>query len=224
MIFKSWTESLPDSVEIFGFEPPGRGIRLREAAFKRIGPLVESVTAALLPYLDKPFVLFGHSMGARIVFEIARNLRRENRPMPRHLFVSGSPAPQIKDEDPPTYNLPEAEFIDEVRKLNGTPKEVLEHQELLQLMLPLLRADFEVVQTYQYTSERPLECPITALGGLQDKEVKRQDLEGWQEQTTGSFTLRMFPGNHFFLHTDQSLLMRALSQDLLQIVHSITAR
>src|SRR5581483_12002019 len=133
MIFKSWTESLPDSVEIFGFEPPGRGIRLREAAFKRIGPLVESVTAALLPYLDKPFVLFGHSMGARIVFEIARNLRRENRPMPRHLFVSGSPAPQIKDEDPPTYNLPEAEFIDEVRKLNGTPKEVLEHQELLQL-------------------------------------------------------------------------------------------
>jgi medium-chain acyl-[acyl-carrier-protein] hydrolase len=219
-----WPDNLPRSVEVCAVELPARGRRMKETAFTRITPLVESITHSLYHYLDKPFAFFGHSMGALISFELARQLRREYGKQPAHIFVSGRRAPQIPDRDPPTNALPETGFVAELRRLNGTPKEVLEHSELLQFMLPVLRADFEVNETYEYTPAEPFSCPITALGGLQDKEVKRSDLEGWQEQTSGSFVLRMFPGDHFFLNAYQPLFLRSLSYDLHNLVSGFPAR
>jgi len=138
-------------------------------------------------------------------------LRREHGPGPVHLFVSGRRAPQVPDPDPPTYNLPEPEFLEELRRLNGTPKAVFEHPELMQLMIPILRADFELVQTYMYLPEPPLDCPISAFGGLQDEDVTREHLEAWRDQTTASFSLQMFPGDHFFLHTAQAFLLQTIA-------------
>lgn len=214
MIYRQWQDALPAEVELCPVQLPGRAARLREAPFTRVEPLVAACAEALGPYLDKPFAFFGHSMGATIGFELARWLRRHGGPQPRILFVSGRRAPQLPDTLPHTYDLPDADFIADLRRLNGTPTEVLEHPEMMALLLPLLRADFELIQTYSYTPEPPLSCPIAAFGGVEDEEGSGPFLEAWREQTTGGFSLQLFPGDHFFLHTARAPLLEALSRRL----------
>ncbi|HVF55642.1 MAG TPA: thioesterase domain-containing protein [Pyrinomonadaceae bacterium] len=213
-IYRSWQSALQPGVEVCPVQLPGRGSRMREPSFTRIGPLLAAAAEALRPYMDMPFAFFGHSMGAIVSFELARLLRREYGLMPRHLFLSGRSAPQTPDADSVTYNLPDEEFVEELHNLGGTPKEVLEHPELLRLMMPVVRADFEVSQTYRYTSEPPLDCPFTVFGGLEDVDASRERLEAWREHTSGAFSLRMFPGNHFFLNTAEPLLLRTLASIL----------
>lgn len=217
-VFRTWPDELPADIEFYAIELPSRGRRIKEPPITRMEPLVRGIAGAIESLLDKPFCFFGHSMGALTGFELARLLRREGRAQPSHLFVSGAIAPQIKDNQEVTYNLPEPEFLDVLRRLGGTPHEVLEHEELLQLMLPTLRADFELLQFYEYVDEPPFSFPITAFGGLQDKEVSREDIEGWRVHTTATFILRFFQGDHFFLLSDRSRLLWAMSQELISVV------
>jgi medium-chain acyl-[acyl-carrier-protein] hydrolase len=213
LVFRDWSEILPKEIDVSAVQLPGRGNRLRESAFKEMPSVVEAVGREIMSLLDRPYAFFGHSMGAIISFELARLLRRSGHAGPTHLFVSGHKAPQVPKTEPFTYNLPDAEFIAELQRLNGTPREVLDHPELMQMMAPLLRADFESIQSYSYKDEPPLECPITALGGLQDPDISRETLEPWREQTTAAFNLRMFPGDHFFLNTDQPRLLRVIAHE-----------
>lgn len=216
-IFHSWPQGLPASVEVCAVQLPGRGSRLLETPFTNLNQLVRAAAEALLPHLSEPFALFGHSMGARICFEFTRHLEKEHGIKPTHLFVSGCRAPQIPDTEPPIYDLPEPEFLEELRELSGTPQEVLDHPELMQLMLPLLRADFEVAQTYSCPSvDEPLDRPVTVFGGLQDEDITREHLEAWRALTSGPFSLYMFPGDHFFINTSRSLLLRRLAVELAQ--------
>jgi surfactin synthase thioesterase subunit len=131
---------------------PGRKDRLHEAPFTRLPPLVQALSGAIFPYLDKPFAFFGHSMGALIAFELVRHLRRQQRPTPVHLFVSGHGAPELDTPRSPIHQLPHHAFIEELCRLNGTPDEVFKNEELLELLLPALRADFAVCEEYVYTS------------------------------------------------------------------------
>jgi len=170
----------------------------------------------LKQHMDQPFAFFGHSMGALLGFELARHLRRECGLSPSHLFVSGRRAPQLERARPPIYDLPQKELLRELKCLNGTPREALEHPELMELMLPLLRADFAVCDTYEYREGPLLDCSITALGGLLDADVTPQSLDGWREQTTASFSLHMLPGDHFFLQQDESQLLSIIAKDLNQ--------
>lgn len=218
-IFETWQNAFPETIAVCPIQYPGRGNRLREQPFMQMEPLVAAVAAGLIPFLDRPFAFFGHSMGAMISFELARYLRKEDNPLPAHLFLSGCRALQFPDRSAIPYDLPEPEFIEELRSLNGTPPEVLEHPELMQLLLPTLRADFSVVQTYSYVSGPPLPCAISIYGGVADPLLPREDLEGWREQTTGMFSLRMFPGDHFFLLTASQILLDTLNQELEQHVN-----
>jgi medium-chain acyl-[acyl-carrier-protein] hydrolase len=213
LVYRNWGKILPQDIDVCAVQLPGRGNRLLESPFNRMTLVVEAIGREIVPLLDRPYALFGHSMGAIISFELARLFRRDGLPAPTHLFASGHKAPQIAKTEPFTYNLPEAEFIAELQRLNGTPKEVLDHPELMEIMIPLLRADFESIQTYLYKDEPPLDCPITALGGLHDQGIGRETLEPWREQTTAAFNLRMFPGDHFFLHSEQSSLLRVIEQE-----------
>lgn len=215
-IFRTWSDILPRQIEVCPIQLPGRENRLLESPFTEIAALLDSLGQALLPYLDMPYALFGHSMGALISFELARYLRREQGLSPKHLFVSGCCAPQIRDVDLPIHQLPETAFLAELRSLKGTPEAVLQNAELVRLLLPGLRADFAMCETYHYTHEEPLACPISAFGGLQDGEVNRNNLAGWREQTQNSFKLRFFVGNHFFVNTARFSLLQALAQDILQ--------
>lgn len=213
-IFRAWPEGLPAHVEVCPVQFPGRGTRLAEPPFTRLPSLVQALAEALCPFLDKPFAFFGHSLGALVSFELARQLRRSYAATPVRLFISADRAPQIPRRDPPIHSLPEREFLVELRRLKGTPREVFEDEELMQVMIPVLRADFAAYETYGYTTEPPLDCPISAFGGLQDQRVRRGDLEAWRDQTSVFFSLRMFPGDHFFLNTTQAPLLGALSQEL----------
>jgi medium-chain acyl-[acyl-carrier-protein] hydrolase len=212
--FRTWRHRLPENVEICPVHLPGRGARSAEPPYSDLRKLVRSLADEITPHLDSPFAFFGHSMGALLSFELARHLRRTRGLEPSHLFVSGCRAPQVRNTEPPTYDLPEPEFIVELKRINGTPPEVFEHAELVQMMLPLLRADFSVCQTYSYLPEPPLSCHITAFGGIQDRDVSRAHLEGWGQQTTGNFRMGLFPGDHFFINTSQGQLLNRLAEGL----------
>ena len=213
-IYRDWGSKLPSNIEVHPVQLSGHGNRLKEPLFKSLQALVESTAQELMPYLERSFAFFGHSMGAIISFELAQLLRRENKPGPSHLFLSGRPCPHLTEKEAPTYNLPETEFKEELKRMGGTSQEVLEHPELMSVLSPILRADLEVCQTYECEPRPPLDCPITVFGGLQDEEVSREQLEGWRDYTTSSFAVRMFPGNHFYLHSATNVLLRLIAQDL----------
>lgn len=217
--FRTWEHNVPSDVELALIQLPGRENRAREKAFIHMTPLVNALIDTLLPLLDKPFVFFGHSLGALISFEVARQLRRQQGPAPLHLFVSGSRAPQrpLPASEEPIRALPDDEFIQKLREYNGTPEAVLQHAELMNLLMPVLRADFSLYETYVYQAEDPLSCGISAFGGVQDPKVTREDVAAWRAQTQGQFALRMLPGDHFFLHSAQTQLLQAVAQDLARI-------
>lgn len=161
-----------------------------------------------------PFAFFGHTTGALIGFELARRLRRLGAKSPECLFGAACRAPRLAGGHVITHDLPEPEFVEELRRLGGTPAEVLENDELLRLMLPLLRADFSVTQTYNHTEGPPLDCPLTVFGGLRDKEVSRESLALWGEYMTARFSLHMLPGDHFFLHSSRGALLEIVAREL----------
>ncbi|MGD8212189.1 MAG: thioesterase II family protein [Desulfobacterales bacterium] len=209
--FRTWRERLGPDIEVCAVQLPGREERLTETPFVKLSSLIDVLTEVLYPYLDLPFAFFGHSLGSLISFELTRRLRRQKAPGPMQLFVSGHRAPQIPDPDPPIHHLPDAEFIEELGRFNGTPKAVLENPELMEVFMPLLRSDIGLDETYVYDHEAPLDCPISAFGGLEDKEVSREELAGWHDQTRSRFNIQMFPGDHFFLNGKKS-------DDVLEII------
>lgn len=213
-LFYPWVTHLPDEIELCPLQLPGRENRLAETPFTQLERLVPELANVIYPYLDRPFAFFGHSMGSLIAFELARYLRQQLALSPLHLFVSGHQAPQIPSAQQPISDLPEDEFIQKIRELNGTPENVFNNEELMQLLFPLLRADFTVSETYTYSAQAPFSCSLSAFGGVKDSSVSYADLSSWRDQTAGTFTLRMFPGDHFFLHRGRNELLQAVKEDL----------
>jgi medium-chain acyl-[acyl-carrier-protein] hydrolase len=205
-IYRHWHQSLT-RCEVCPVQLPGRERRISEAPYERAARLVQAAVAHLPA--DKPFAFFGHSMGALLAFEAARELRRRGMPQPFHLFVSGAPAPHLCPNRPPRYRLERKKFLAEIRELGGTPEEALANDELLDLMLPVLRADFAVIDTYVYRELEPLACPVTAFAGENDREVDPADVMRWRAQTAGAFSFHQFPGDHFFLN-DSGLRIREI--------------
>jgi medium-chain acyl-[acyl-carrier-protein] hydrolase len=183
-------------------------------------PLVEALAKALQPHLDRPFAFLGHSLGALVAFELARRLGRVGGPQPTRLFASGCAAPHLLKPGRMLHQLADAEFRAELRRFNGTPPAILAHDELMSLLLPTLRADFALVETYRFATGPRLNCPLEAWGGRNDQTVGPDELHAWREQTTGPARLRIVPGDHFFIQTAQPMLFRVLEQDLLgQVTH-----
>lgn len=213
--YRTWPQALPADVDVCAVQLPGRAGRFREPAFTRVGDLAPALAEALRPLLDVPFAVFGHSMGALVAFELARELRRRALPAPARLIVSGREAPHRPDPDPPIRDLPDASFLGEVqRRYDAIPAEVLAEPELMQLLLPVIRADFTLIETYGYRAAEPLACPITCFGGTEDDRVGREDLEAWAEQTRGAFNLRIFAGGHFFVDSARDDVLRAIVDEL----------
>jgi surfactin synthase thioesterase subunit len=221
--YTSWAKELPSTIEVCPVQFPGReNLRLLKP-LSQLGPLLEELLNALKACLDVPFAFYGHSMGALVGFELARQLRRRSLPQPSHLFVSSHRAPQLIDRTGALHLLPDTEFLAQVRKLHGTPDAVLTNPELIELFVPLLRADFAVCESYVYYEEPPLECSISCFGGIEDKRVTSEELALWRAQTQNRFKLRLFPGNHFFLQSAKLLLLRVIKQDLKDILRVLPA-
>lgn len=197
---------------------PGRGSRSPQPPLTDLLALVETLSQAIPPLLDKPFAFLGHSMGGLIAFELTRTLRRKGLAQPNLLFVSACAAPQLPNPHPPIHQLPDAEFVNELKKLNGIPSEILQNDELMRLSLPTIRADFEMLETYRYQSDAPLNCPLIALGGTDDSRVSREEVEGWSMHTKTSFESQFFAGDHFFLTTANETVLRFVEGKLTHTV------
>jgi medium-chain acyl-[acyl-carrier-protein] hydrolase len=188
---------------------------MREAPYLRLEPLVEDMAEALSSYFDRPFVFFGHSMGALLAFELTRYLRRQNVQQPLHLVASGHRAPQLPDPYPPLYQLSDNEFVRQMdERYNGIPKAILESPELLAMFLPVMRADLTILDTYQYAEEPPLACPISVFGGDNDPSVNDDELTGWRRQTLSTFRVKLFDGEHFYFQGAPSQLVQTITQEL----------
>jgi len=214
-----WPGLILSGVEVVRIHLPGRETRLKEPLFERLALLVETLSAELLHWMDGPFAFYGHSMGALLAFELARTLRRKYDLLPIHLFASGFRAPQLSPSDSPFSHLPDAEFIQRVNQWGGLPDLVVQNEELMQIFLPILRADFKIIESYIYNEEAPLACPISAFGGLSDPKVDREKIIAWKMQTSKEFTAHFFLGGHFFLHDSEPLV---LDQINLQIYKSLS--
>lgn len=213
-LFQSWSQHLPASVEVCALELPGHGVRLTEPPLSNMNEMLDAIAHVIQPLCDRPFVLFGHSMGALISFELARYCRRHGLPMPAHLYVSGHRAPQLPDPEPPVHTLPDAAFREKLTRLQGTAPEVLANDEFMALLLPVLRADFALCENYAYNAEPPLPCPITAFGGSRDPSTQRGRLRAWRSQTQAKFTPHVLPGHHFFIHSAEASLLQQLNLSL----------
>ena len=218
-VYRPWRGAFSAEIEVLALQMPGRENRLGEAPFSRLEPLVATASAAIRPYLDVPFAVFGHSVGGLIAFELARHLRATEGLEPVHLFVSGRRAPHLAPRHSAIAHLPDSEFVSEVnRRYGGIPLELLSEPELLALFLPGLKADVALFEGYRYESREPLTCPMSVFGGVQDAEATPADLAGWRQLTSGAFGVRMFPGGHFFLRSAHADVVRQVATDLARSV------
>ena len=209
-----WAHYFPGQVEVCPILLPGREGRLLDEPFTDLQALVREVANALLPECDRPFSLFGHSMGALICFELSRHLRQSFDLVPLRLFVSGHRAPHLPDPEPHIHALSDRDLFKRARQMEGSSGEVFDHQEYMGLMLPTLRADLKLCETYRYLDEAPLRCPISVFGGLQDSTITEGDLVAWREHTSESCLVRFFAGGHLFLNDCGAIVAESIVADL----------
>ena len=208
--YGAWAEALPDTIELCAIQLPGRENRLREAPFVRMAELVDTLATALDGELLSASALFGHSLGGLIAFELARRLTADGIP-PAHLFIAGCAAPHFRRLRQPMHRLDDAALLGALRRFDGLPEWVLSQPELLDLVLPTLRADLEMFETYEYQREQPLTCALTAFGGIDDRAVLPMEVAGWERLTEGPFVLRLLPGSHFFIGPQRPVVLEAVT-------------
>jgi len=209
--YAQWPELLGPRVDVCAVQLPGHGARTREPPYREVRRVVEELHAALEPLLDAPIALYGHSMGALIAFELAREMRRRGK-NPLWLFVSAYSAPHLPLVGKALHQLPDAEFLDGL--VTWYPTHDRAQQEMIAVLLPVLRADFELCERYQHVDEPPLGTPISAFGGISDKEIPKETLAAWSAHTTGPFQLRMIPGDHLFYRGASTRLLRVIDKEL----------
>lgn len=218
--YLAWRRLLPDGVAVIPLLPPGREGRFREPAHRRFAPLVEELTSAVAPLLDRPWAVFGHSLGALVGFELIASLLRRSLPPPLALFASGARAPSRQAfGGRGLHALSDQGLLDRLTAFGGTPAGVLEHPELRALILPILRADLELFETYDGTAAGRLPTRVVPLGGEEDREVPPAELAFWDAHGASAAAPRVFPGGHFYLQgAGTAPLVTAVGQAL----HALT--
>ena len=208
--FRPWADTVPADIEVWAVQLPGRENRWKELPYTRIESLIPDLAQALEPEMDRPFAFYGHSMGALIAFELTRYLQEQGKTLPTTLFVSGRRAPGLTGSREHIHHLPTAEFKAKIRELNGTPQTVLQNEELMNMLLDMLRADFALAETYAHQAGQPLTCPIVSFAGEDDAIAPPTEVAAWQTETRTDFQYHLLPGGHFFLHSARSQLLQLI--------------
>jgi len=212
--FLQWQAAIDSSIEICGIQLPGRGKQFRTPHPDSFQELVETVAQVVLEQSSLPFSFFGHSMGGLMAFEVARYLQRHNHTGPVKLLVSGSAAPQHRGPPMPLHTLGDRQLVEVLKEFNGTPQQVLENHELMQLMLPVVRADFAMLQSYEYRPGVVLNTPIQVLAGRSDPHTSLEQTSGWAKETTSTCATQWFDGDHFFVHSNSDEVIRFINAEL----------
>jgi surfactin synthase thioesterase subunit len=199
--YRDFQAQVANFILIKPLELPGRGKRMRESLLTDLDAMVDDVFHQVQNDLNgQPYAIYGHSMGAFLGCLLTQRLVRAGLPAPRHLFLSGRMAPSVVSDKPPKHLLPNECFINYINELGGIPSEILEEAELMDFLMPILRADFQAIETYVYHPTPPFDIPISILHGLADKETTYEELLPWQQETRQPITtIKQFPGGHFFI-------------------------
>jgi medium-chain acyl-[acyl-carrier-protein] hydrolase len=215
--FHNWPQGLPGSIDVCAIQLPGRQRRFQEQPATRLLPLAGTIAEFLATRLNKPFAIFGACTGALLAFEVARAIRDRTGREPLHFVAAGCRAPHLPDRDPPIHGLPDATLIEQLHRLGGTELEILQHAELLKMILVSIRADFEAAETYPGGDIQPFYCPITAILGEDDTVVKPEDVSAWRGHTLGSFEQLTLPGGHFLVESHPAPVLQAVSHALREV-------
>lgn len=202
--FRRWHEVLAENVEVVSIQLPGRANRYGEPVITEMDSLIDQLLSAMSGCLDKPYALFGHSLGSRIAFQLAVECSKRRLRMPSHFIGSASRSPDLPIGIGDIYKLPDEEFLTEMGKLNGTPISILENKDLMQMLLPQLKADFCLAYEYQYTGDIKLDIPLSIFSGKEDTEITYNQLQKWGDYFITSPDITMFEGGHFFIDDENS--------------------
>lgn len=213
--FADWQSDLDDSIELCPLHLPGRGARMREYPPTNLPALVRAIAEEALHDDGVPFVFFGHSLGALVAFELAHLLRYQpRRRQPRILFISGADAPSRERGLRRLHLLDDAALLKVLESFDGTPPEILQDRDLVEMMLPAIRADFAMAANYQYVARYPLSIPIVVFAGHADTHVSEIGADGWARETTAPCRMHWFSGGHFFVQTARNPVLAAISSEL----------
>jgi medium-chain acyl-[acyl-carrier-protein] hydrolase len=211
--FRPWANAMPESVEVSGVQLPGHGALIRQRPFSHVQPMAAGLAKVIMSDPRLPLALFGHSMGALVAYELARALEGSAY-APVHLFVAAHRAPDIAVSHAMLHRLPDPAFIAAMREFGGTPPEVFDNRDILSLMLPVLRADFEATETYRHEGGLPLDVPITVFGGREDPYVGEPELDAWRRHTRRHCTVELLDGGHFIEHPWSEVMLRSIAATL----------
>jgi medium-chain acyl-[acyl-carrier-protein] hydrolase len=200
--FHPWSKLLRPEVDVYAAQLPGRESRLREEPVRTLAEIVEPLTVAISALVDRPVVIFGHSLGALLAFEVVQRLCQNPRTRIAGLIVSGRPAPHVSSRSPRLAHLPPREIVLRVAELYGNiPAALAEEPEFVTMLGKVLQSDLEVLERYHPTGRTPVPCPIAAYGGADDALVSRAELDEWRQYTGGNFQCDQLPGDHFYFKT-----------------------
>lgn len=220
--FLRWRAHFPKHIDLCAVQQPGREDRNAETPINDLALLIAKIADAIAPHINVPYAFFGHCNGALIAFELTRELRRRGLQAPKHIFVSSFRSPDLKNSNQSLHDLPKTRFISNLKAYGGMPEEILNNEEIIDSMMPTLRADFSLHETYRYLEEERLDSPMTILGGLQDNVVRRSELQGWKDKTQKTAKVKLFPGGHFFIDTHRQFLLKAIKDELEGIIENET--
>ncbi|MDT0462181.1 thioesterase II family protein [Streptomyces gibsoniae] len=213
-LFRDWPTALPADIEVLAVHLPGRETRLDDPCLTNYQDAVAQLHTALRPFLSGSYALFGHSLGGLLAYGVAKAAARHGDPAPARLLVSGCAGPGSTPAKTGRGSWTDAELIKELREMGGTPEEILADPVLLDLILPPLRADYALCDSFAEPGGPPLGCPVSVLGG-EDDHVSLADLRRWSATTGGGSSLRLFPGGHFFLlDPSADAVLTAVTADL----------
>ncbi len=214
VIYRDWAPSFRPRIEIVAIQPPGRGPRWQEPNHQSLDELVSAIEDAMIPRLDRRYAFFGHSFGALVAFELTRRLRSSGHPLPQNVFMSGRIAPHFPGQRGPRYDLPQSQFVLELQRLGGIPDELLQDKEMMELILPPIRSDFQMLQTWRYREEPPLPVSIVAMGGTDDASVPAEMLIAWDIHSTKPVEVQLFAGGHFYVDENPNEVCQAILKSL----------
>ncbi|CAM5329685.1 thioesterase II family protein [Streptomyces abikoensis] len=220
--YAEWAPLLPPEIELAAVQLPGRQNRIAEEPFTEVAPLVAVLAQALRPVLTGPFSFFGHSCGAALAFELAKELRAQGRPGPARLFLSAQPAPGTTGLRQ-LHDLPEEEFRAEMVRLGGIDEEIAGDPYVMDSLLPVLRADFGLWERHRTAPGAPLDCPVTVLAGEDDPRAPKETVDGWRERTTADFGTAFYPGGHFYFLDSPGDVIALIARQTLGTGHGRTA-
>lgn len=212
--FRQWQGKLSSAIEVCAIQLPGRGQRMAEQPLSDLFEVVKALAPVIAQQSNLPFAFFGHSMGALLAYELARYCQLHALPTPTALFVSGSPAPQYRKAPRGLHKLDDDALISELAKYDGTPAEVLQHKELMSMILPIVRTDFAMLDAYQHFPAPLLTMPITVLAGKKDQHTTPEQIDGWAKETSNLCRIQWFEGGHFFIHDESDAVLDCVTADL----------